>query len=259
MKVAFVGFDLFYDCLCALEESGCEIIKIFTYKTDNEYEFNEKVLAFAKDRSIPVKDTKITVDDLAYLHDSGCELLISAGYIYKIPICRDFPMINVHPALLPLGRGPWPMPVTILRGLSESGITLHKLEESFDTGDILLQKKIDVCDDENLETLTEKLQKTAARAVREIVSKLDFYYNNSTPQGEGEYWAEPDDGEMTFYFDTEAEEIDRILRAFYGYGCYYDTGDEKILIKKGRIITDGDEASADKSLIKLKNAIIEYI
>ena len=96
MKVAFVGFDLFYDVLLALDTSGADIIKIFTYKTDNEYEFNDKTLAFAEKRGIPVKDTRITAEDLEHLRFLGCELLVSAGYIYKIPICDYFPMINVH-------------------------------------------------------------------------------------------------------------------------------------------------------------------
>ena len=65
-------------------------------------------------------------------------------------------MINIHPALLPIGRGAWPMAVTILKGLRESGVTIHKMTAELDAGDILLQEKIEVGPRETLQSLTEK-------------------------------------------------------------------------------------------------------
>ena len=53
---------------------------------------------------------------------------------------EKLPMVNIHPALPPKGRGAWPMPVTLLEGLRESGITIHKMTDGFDEGDILPQK-----------------------------------------------------------------------------------------------------------------------
>ena len=47
MKIGYAGFDLLYPCLEALEEAGCEVRRVFTFPTDNQYEFNRDVIAFA--------------------------------------------------------------------------------------------------------------------------------------------------------------------------------------------------------------------
>ena len=52
MKIAYAGFDLLYPCLEALEAAGCEVMRVFTYPTDNVYEFNRQVTGFAEARGI---------------------------------------------------------------------------------------------------------------------------------------------------------------------------------------------------------------
>ena len=53
MKIAYIGIDLFYPVLIALEKNGCEIEKIFTCKTDNITEFNIQIVDYAKKNNIP--------------------------------------------------------------------------------------------------------------------------------------------------------------------------------------------------------------
>ena len=71
MKIAYIGIDLFYPALETLYELGCEIIEIFTCKTDNICEFNVKVTDFAKKHSIPCKINPINRDDIQKLIDNG--------------------------------------------------------------------------------------------------------------------------------------------------------------------------------------------
>ena len=42
MKIAYLGYDVLYPCLLALESAGCTVMELFTCKTDNVYEFNTK-------------------------------------------------------------------------------------------------------------------------------------------------------------------------------------------------------------------------
>ena len=44
------------------------------------------------------------------MRQAGCELLLCAGYYYRVPVTDAFPMVNFHPSPLPVGRGAWPMP-----------------------------------------------------------------------------------------------------------------------------------------------------
>ena len=132
MKVAYIGIDLLFPALTALYERECDIMKIFTCKTDNITEFNTAVTAFAQLHNIPVTTERITSEDLRELEENGCELIISAGYYYMIPVDTNIKMINIHPTLLPIGRGAWPMPRLIMEGYTEGGVTFHKIIKEAD-------------------------------------------------------------------------------------------------------------------------------
>lgn len=235
MKIAYAGFDLLYPCLEALEEARCTILKVFTYPTDNQYEFNRQVTAFAQARNIPWTDHRVTKADLEELAAAGCDALFSAGYIYRIPVNTPLRCVNVHPALLPVGRGPWPMPCTILRGLSESGVTLHKVAEGFDTGDILLQEAFPVTERDDLETMTETIRTVAPRLVKACAADFEHLWANAAPQPEGEYWPEPSDEERTITLEDSAQRADRVVRAFAGYGCLFRTEEETFTVVRGEV------------------------
>lgn len=217
MKAAYVGIDLFYPALPALARAGCEIMKIFTCQTDNVTEFNLRVCAYARDRAIPLQTDRVRPEDLAALRQAGCELLLCAGYYYRLPVEDGFPMVNIHPAWLPIGRGAWPMAVTILRGLNRSGVTFHKITSELDQGDILLRRSLDVAPDETLLSLTEKQCALLPSMVEQLCARLDRLWAEAIPQGPGEYWPCPTQKDWTVTPDMTVEEADRVLRAFYGY------------------------------------------
>ena len=105
MKVAYIGIDLLYPALAALRETGAEILKIFTCETDNRTEFNTEICRDAETHGTPLQRTRIWEADLIALREAGCEMVLCGGYYYKIPIVEGMKMINIHPALLPIGRG----------------------------------------------------------------------------------------------------------------------------------------------------------
>lgn len=237
MKIAYLGFDLLYPCLEALENAGCFVMEVFTCDTDNKYEFNIRTKAFAEKRNIPCHINRITLDDIHRLKKEGCEAIFCAAYYHKVPIDHSLPIVNVHPAMLPVGRGPWPMPVTILRGLPKSGVTLHKMENELDAGDILAQEEFDVLPCDNLETMTEKICEIGARLCTQTVNNFDTYWKEAKPQGEYEYWSEPEKEEYTITPDTTPEKADRILRAFFEFECYLHVSDDsEICVVRGEFV-----------------------
>lgn len=236
MKTAFIGFDLFFDVLKTMWESGCEVLRVFTFPTDNVYEFNRQTVDFAKQNGIPVTDRRVTSKDLEALAAAGCQTVICAGYIHKLPVAASPKCVNIHPALLPVGRGPWPLPVTILKGLQKSGCTLHQIAEKWDEGDILLQDAFEVSPLENLETLTKKVQDSAVRLTKAYLSLFPDVFQNARPQSGGEYWKEPDDAQRTIDKNTAFIEAETIARAFYGFGLLLQTETGVLSVLRGKCV-----------------------
>ena len=237
MNIAYLGYDALYPCLEALEAAGCTIMEVFTCDTDNTYEFNTRITAFARQRNIPCHIDRITLDDIHGLKSKGCQAVFCAGYFHKVPVDHSLPIVNVHPSLLPVGRGAWPMPVVILRQLTQSGVTLHKMENELDAGEILIQQAFPVTPQDNLETMTETICEIAAQLCARVVPQFEHYWNNATEQGAYEYWDYPQKCDYTITLHTQPSETEKILRAFYGFDCYLQQEDHsEICIVKGEFL-----------------------
>lgn len=236
MKIAYLEIDLLHPVLEALLEEGCEVLKVFTCQTDNVTEFNTKIKEIAQRKKLPCTEEKITKEDLKWLGAQGCELLVCAGYYYRIPVTDAFPMVNFHPSPLPVGRGAWPMPIIILKQMKLGGITAHKMDKNLDTGDILLKKTFPVRENETLQTYMDKVFFFLPGMVHELVCNLQMLWKEATPQGPGEYWKCPNESDWTITPDMDIEQADRILRAFYGYECIYNTGHERVEMIRARAV-----------------------
>lgn len=100
------------------------------------------------------------------LQQRDIELIVLAGFLWLVPphFIRSFPIINIHPALLPLygGKGMYGSAVheAVIRNKdTESGITIHLVNEDYDRGKHLLQKKCPVLQGDTPETLAERIHK----------------------------------------------------------------------------------------------------
>lgn len=95
------------------------------------------------------------------------DLIVLAGFLWKIPatLIEAFPdrIINLHPALLPKwgGKGMWGRHVheaVLAAREKESGITIHRVNEHYDEGDILLQARCPVLMSDSADTLAKRIQ-----------------------------------------------------------------------------------------------------
>lgn len=235
MKIAYLGYDILFECLLALEGAGCEVMEAFTCPTDNVFEFNHRICEYSHRRGIPCTVNPISLADLHRLSNAGCRAVFCAGYFYKIPVADSpLPMVNVHPALLPEGRGAWPMPVQILRGMDRGGVTLHKIAEQWDAGDILLQKAFPIAPTDDLELVTQKVNRVATELCTRMALHFDEIWGQAVPQGPGTYWPCPQKEDCTITPQTSPAETERILRAFYGFDCYLKDAAREQQIIRGR-------------------------
>jgi phosphoribosylglycinamide formyltransferase 1 len=104
---------------------------------------------------------------IEFLRMEKIDLIVLAGFLLKIPsaFVKAFPgkIINIHPSLLPKygGKGMYGMNVhkaVIENKETESGVTIHVVDEEYDKGDIILQAKCRVDDQETPESLSEKIR-----------------------------------------------------------------------------------------------------
>lgn len=244
MKIAYLGIDLLLPVLQTLLDEGCEILKVFTSRTDNVTEFNTAVIQTAKEHGIPYTDQTITETDLRALSKAGCSLLVCAGYYDRIPVTQAFPMVNFHPSPLPLGRGAWPMPWIILKEIVVGGITVHKIVEKLDAGDILLQEIFYVGAEETLATYMDKVSALIPGMVKRLLKNLPLLLEKARPQGKSTYWPTPTAKQWTVRNEMSAAEADRILRAFYGYECLYEREGRLTELIGGRVIY-GEESGQE--------------
>jgi len=97
------------------------------------------------------------------LKEKKIELVVLAGYMrilspYFIRTYKN-KIMNIHPALLPSFPGLHAQRQTLEHGVKISGCTVHFVDEGVDSGPIILQKAVEVSDDDTEESLAEKILK----------------------------------------------------------------------------------------------------
>jgi len=89
--------------------------------------------------------------------------------VWKMP---PLGTINLHASLLPQYRGAAPINWAIINGEKETGVTTFKLQQEIDTGNILLQEKIKINDNETAGTLHDKMKSIGAELLLKTVQQL---------------------------------------------------------------------------------------
>ena len=94
---------------------------------------------------------------IAALHP---DLVVSAGFMRILPqsITSRFRIINSHPALLPLFPGAHAVRDALAAGATETGITIHWVDEGIDTGDIIAQARVQILGGDTTESLHERIK-----------------------------------------------------------------------------------------------------
>jgi methionyl-tRNA formyltransferase len=117
-------------------------------------------------------------DAVRSLTEWGPDIMVVAAYGQILPatVLNLPPLgcVNVHASLLPRYRGAAPIQWAILNGDSESGVTIMKMDEGLDTGAILTQATTPITDEDNAQTLHDRLAAMGAQllvvTLRELVN-----------------------------------------------------------------------------------------
>ncbi len=101
------------------------------------------------------------------LEEAGAQYVAMAGYMRKVtPVMLDaFPnkVINLHPALLPSFKGAHAIADAFEAGVKITGVTVHFANEDYDKGPIVAQAAVQVCEDDTLDTLEQRIHEVEHR------------------------------------------------------------------------------------------------
>jgi methionyl-tRNA formyltransferase len=220
------------------------------------------IKAALADSDVPVlqpKRIKIAVEEIRGL-SADVIVVMAYGQILPRPIL-EIPRIaclNLHASLLPRHRGAAPIQAAILAGDHETGISVMFMDEGLDTGDVLLQKRIQIAPDETGGSLHDRLAEIAPPALNDALTQLksgtaprtaqDSSAATYAPKLEREHgridWSEP------------AGLIERKIRAFDPWpGAFTilrddNGGERKLKVFRGHI---ADKSSGEPLLVPAKD------
>jgi len=124
-------------------------------------------------------------------------------------------MLGVHPSLLPAYRGAAPVAWALLSGETTTGVTIFRLNERLDAGEIVLQQRVPILPREDAEALTGRLASLGAERLLEALEAIGTGRATFTPQEETQATFAPKltkaDGRIDWV--KSAEVIERLVRA----------------------------------------------
>ena len=192
------------------------------------------VKLFAESADIPVlQPAKIRTEEfLNGLLSYQPDLIVVTAYgrILPPPLLELAPMgcINVHGSLLPLHRGAAPIQWSVIKGDKKVGVTVIRMDEGMDTGDILLQESIQATPDETAGTLFEKLAHLGSDTLLKAIKGLKEGTIVGSPQNHSQATEAPmlkkTDGLIDW--SKNARELESLIRGLDPWPnafCFLDT------------------------------------
>ena len=164
--------------------------------------------------------------------------------------------LNLHASLLPRWRGAAPIQAAIAAGDRETGITVMYMDEGLDTGDILLQRKIDILPAETGGSLSARLAKLAPNALLDSLRLLAEGNAPRIPQDNilATYASKLKREDGRIDWSEPAEAIERKVRAFNPWpGAFIKLGGRNLKIFSASIVDlrgkPGEILRSEKELV----------
>ncbi len=180
----------------------------------------EKISALRPDLIVVVNFQQILKEELIGIPQKGC--------------------INTHAALLPKYRGRAPLNWALINGETQVGVTVHFIEKGIDTGDIIIQRSIDVQEEDYIDVVIEKIGDLYPTIVNEAVDLLESgeFIGIKQDLSKGNYFGKrnPEDGQINW--NNDAKDIFNLIRAisrpYPGAFSFYNNS--KIIFWRAKVI-----------------------
>jgi len=131
--------------------------------------------------------------------------------IFSLP---PFGTVNLHASLLPKYRGAAPINWAIIKGEKKTGVTTFFIQKKVDTGNIILQREVEILPDETYGELSLKLSQVGAEVLLETINLIEKKEAKTHPQNELEATPAPKitDELCKIDWSRPAEEVNNLIR-----------------------------------------------
>lgn len=266
MRIVFIGTPSFaLPSLKEITQAGFETVAVITQpdrKQGRGMKLTPPVVKIqAMQLGIPVLQPSRIRDQefIAYLQGLAPEAIVVVAYgqilpqqILNIP---KLGCINLHASLLPELRGAAPIQWSIILGKESTGVTTMYMDEGMDTGDIILQKEIEISDDETSGDLLERLSIIGADLLLATLRLIEEGKVQRTKQNELHATYAPliTKKDAIIPWSKPAIEIYNLIRGLNPVpGAYTFLEGKRIKIYHSRVVQGGSESQSPGEIISLE-------
>ena len=190
MRIIYMGTPEFAVApLKALVEGGYNIVAVVTMPDKpagrGHHVQYSAVKEYALSVGLPVlQPEKLKDEFIEELRSYNADLQIVVAFrmlpevVWAMPRLGTF---NLHASLLPQYRGAAPINWAVINGDKETGVTTFMLKHEIDTGNIILQERIPIGEDENVGSVHDRLMELGTELVLKTVDLIDESDTNGTP------------------------------------------------------------------------------
>ena len=191
IRIIYMGTpDFAVESLRALVDGGYNVVAVVTMPDKpagrgHQLQYSA-VKQYALSVGLPVLQPERLKDEafLQQLRSYNADLQIVVAFRMLPEVVWNMPRLgtfNLHASLLPQYRGAAPINWAVMNGEKETGATTFMLQHEIDTGNIILQERISIADDENVGSVHDRLMTMGAGLVTRTVDLIIDSENNSQP------------------------------------------------------------------------------
>ncbi len=200
-RIVFFGTPEFaVESLDALIKNGFNVVGVVTMpdkiagRGHKLYQSDVKRYAVEHELNVLQPERLKSPDFINSLKELNADLFIVIAFrmlpreVWQMPELGTF---NLHASLLPKYRGAAPINRAVMNGDTETGVTTFFLKHEIDTGDMIMQRKIEILPEDNVGIVHDRLMHLGAQMVVETVKAIADGTLTTTPQPEGEFSPAP--------------------------------------------------------------------
>jgi methionyl-tRNA formyltransferase len=161
------------------------------------------------------------------------------GQLIREPLLSGWPLLNIHPSLLPRWRGAAPVERAIMAGDERTGVSVMRLTAGLDSGPVAMREEVAIGSDDDFESLAGKLSSLGGDMLVEALDRQEEGRLDLVEQDDRQatYAEKIDPSERRLDPGRPAEELARTVRALTPHiGAYIETGEDRLGVRRARAV-----------------------